>query len=168
MTPVWYPAQLRGLRRAVGFGEVATRRRRRRGRARYGELVQIDGSPHDWFEGLGSRCTSLLPVCALISTTVDLLGHTPARQRLRSRFTWFDLRGHYSEFYPHLRPAARGCAISRHELRLRFWVDYQAESHHQGAAQPGGISPSLILLSGSIGEDGDADTSLAYYRPTQS
>jgi transposase len=26
-------------------------------RARLGELVQIDGSPHDWFEGRGARCT---------------------------------------------------------------------------------------------------------------
>lgn len=26
-------------------------------RARLGELVQIDGSPHDWFEGRGRRCT---------------------------------------------------------------------------------------------------------------
>lgn len=26
-------------------------------RQRLGELVQIDGSPHDWFEGRGPRCT---------------------------------------------------------------------------------------------------------------
>lgn len=24
-----------------------------------GELIQIDGSPHDWFEGRGARCTLL-------------------------------------------------------------------------------------------------------------
>jgi transposase len=29
-------------------------------RARYGELVQIDGSPHDWFEGRGARCTLIV------------------------------------------------------------------------------------------------------------
>jgi transposase len=29
-------------------------------RARSGELVQIDGSPHDWFEGRGERCTLLV------------------------------------------------------------------------------------------------------------
>lgn len=28
-------------------------------RARLGELVQIDGSPHDWFEGRGPRCVLL-------------------------------------------------------------------------------------------------------------
>lgn len=29
-------------------------------RPRFGELIQIDGSPHDWFEGRGSRCTLLV------------------------------------------------------------------------------------------------------------
>ncbi len=29
-------------------------------RARLGELVQIDGSPHDWFEGRAARCTLLV------------------------------------------------------------------------------------------------------------
>ena len=29
-------------------------------RPRFGELVQIDGSPHDWFEGRGPRCTLLV------------------------------------------------------------------------------------------------------------
>jgi transposase len=29
-------------------------------RPRFGELVQIDGSPHDWFEGRGSRCTLIV------------------------------------------------------------------------------------------------------------
>lgn len=28
-------------------------------RARFGELIQIDGSPHYWFEGCGERCTLL-------------------------------------------------------------------------------------------------------------
>jgi transposase len=31
-------------------------------RARVGELVQIDGSPHDWFEGRAPRCTLLVMV----------------------------------------------------------------------------------------------------------
>lgn len=29
-------------------------------RAQYGELIQIDGSPHDWFEGRGPRCTLIV------------------------------------------------------------------------------------------------------------
>lgn len=32
----------------------------RKRRTRYGELVQIDGSPHDWFEDRGERCTLLV------------------------------------------------------------------------------------------------------------
>lgn len=32
----------------------------RKRRARYGELIQIDGSPHDWFEDRGERCTLLV------------------------------------------------------------------------------------------------------------
>ena len=31
-------------------------------RARTGELVQIDGSPHDWFEGRSAKCTLLVMV----------------------------------------------------------------------------------------------------------
>ena len=29
-------------------------------RARFGELIQIDGSPHDWFEGRSANCTLLV------------------------------------------------------------------------------------------------------------
>ena len=29
-------------------------------RPRFGELVQVDGSPHDWFEGRGPRCTLIV------------------------------------------------------------------------------------------------------------
>ena len=29
-------------------------------RARFGEMIQIDGSPHDWFEGRGEYCTPLV------------------------------------------------------------------------------------------------------------
>jgi hypothetical protein len=42
----------------------AKRRRRKRvlreRRPRFGELIQIDGSPHDWFEGHGRRCTLIV------------------------------------------------------------------------------------------------------------
>lgn len=31
-------------------------------RAHFGELVQMDGSPHDWFEGRADKCTLLLAV----------------------------------------------------------------------------------------------------------
>ena len=32
----------------------------RKRRPRFGELIQIDGSPHDWFEGRGPRCTLIV------------------------------------------------------------------------------------------------------------
>ena len=46
----------------AGLWQVTKGRRRalhppRLRRSRVGELIQIDGSPHDWFEGRGPRCT---------------------------------------------------------------------------------------------------------------
>jgi homeodomain-containing protein len=48
-----------------GLWRAKTRRAKRvfqtrERRPRFGELVQIDGSPHDWFEGRGPRCTLLV------------------------------------------------------------------------------------------------------------
>lgn len=49
------------------LGLARARRRRsarvhgpRERRPRFGELIQIDGSPHDWFEGRGPRCTLIV------------------------------------------------------------------------------------------------------------
>src|SRR5258707_1074973 len=55
---------LRRLLRSNGLGSPRKRRapahRQRRARsARLGELVQLDGSPHDWLEGRGPRLTAL-------------------------------------------------------------------------------------------------------------
>ena len=55
---------LRRLLRAAGIGSPRKRRppahRQRRLRAaRLGELVQLDGSPHDWLQGRGPRLTAL-------------------------------------------------------------------------------------------------------------
>jgi transposase len=49
----------------LGLWKPKTRRARRvfqprERRARFGELIQIDGSPHDWFEGRGPRCTLIV------------------------------------------------------------------------------------------------------------
>lgn len=41
-------------------GSVISVHPMRERRARLGELVQIDGSPHDWFEGRADRCTLLV------------------------------------------------------------------------------------------------------------
>jgi transposase len=43
-------------RRGAGIRTHAIRERR----ARRGELIQIDGSPHDWFEGRAARCCLLV------------------------------------------------------------------------------------------------------------
>lgn len=40
-------------------GKPSVHRMRER-RARLGEMIQIDGSPHDWFEGRDERCTLLV------------------------------------------------------------------------------------------------------------
>uniref|UniRef100_UPI003306EF48 helix-turn-helix domain-containing protein n=1 Tax=Lelliottia wanjuensis TaxID=3050585 RepID=UPI003306EF48 len=39
------------------FARIYQRRMRR---PSYGELIQIDGLPHDWFEGRGSKCTLIV------------------------------------------------------------------------------------------------------------
>src|ERR1019366_1254680 len=41
-------------------------------RARLGELVQIDGSPHDWFEGRANRCTLLVFIDDATGTLMQL------------------------------------------------------------------------------------------------
>src|SRR5580693_415629 len=51
----------------ISLGEWKPKARRpkrvfqlRERRPRFGELVQIDGSPHDWFEGRGPRCALIV------------------------------------------------------------------------------------------------------------
>lgn len=41
-------------------------------RARFGELVQIDGSPHDWFEGRSPRCTLIVFIDDATSRLIGL------------------------------------------------------------------------------------------------
>jgi len=45
---------------------------RRCPRSRFGELIQIDGSPHDWFEGRAPNCTLLVFIDDASSTITDL------------------------------------------------------------------------------------------------
>lgn len=40
--------------------KIARIYQRRQRRPCYGELIQIDGSPHDWFEARGPRCTLIV------------------------------------------------------------------------------------------------------------
>ena len=56
---------VRRLQMVYGLWKPKTRRSRRvfqlrERRPRFGELIQIDGSPHDWFEGRAPRCTLIV------------------------------------------------------------------------------------------------------------
>ena len=56
---------IRQMQVAMGLWKPKSRRVRRvfqlrDRRPRFGELIQIDGSPHDWFEGRGPRCTLIV------------------------------------------------------------------------------------------------------------
>jgi transposase len=56
---------LRRMQIALGLWKPKRRRARRvfqvrERRPRFGELIQIDGSPHDWFEGRAPRCTLIV------------------------------------------------------------------------------------------------------------
>jgi len=44
-------------------------------RPRVGELVQIDGSPHDWFEGRAAKCTLIVFIDDASSRLLDLQFH---------------------------------------------------------------------------------------------
>lgn len=56
---------VRRIQIGLGLWRPKTRRARRvfqlrQRRPRFGELIQIDGSPHDWFEGRAPRCTLIV------------------------------------------------------------------------------------------------------------
>lgn len=56
---------VRQLQMALGLWKPKTRKaarpfQARERRARFGELIQIDGSPHDWFEGRSPFCTLIV------------------------------------------------------------------------------------------------------------
>ena len=63
-------------------------------RPRYGELVQIDGSPHDWFEGRAPRCTLLVFVD-------DATSRIQAARFVESETTvaYLDLIGRYIDLH---------------------------------------------------------------------
>nr|QTX14218.1 Mobile element protein [Klebsiella pneumoniae] len=52
-----------------------------------GELIQIDGCDHDWFEGRGPACTALVYVDDATSKLMELLF-------VKSESTFFLLRSH--------------------------------------------------------------------------
>jgi transposase len=68
-------------------------------RPRFGELIQIDGSPHDWFEGRGPRC-------ALIVFIDDATGRLTALQFAPAETTSAYLRALASHVQAHGCPMA--------------------------------------------------------------
>jgi transposase len=78
------------LRRGLIAAQMWTPSKRRRKthpprdrRPAFGELAQIDGSPHDWFEGRGPRCTLLVDVD---DATSQLLALHFARQETTAAY----------------------------------------------------------------------------------
>ncbi len=88
----------------------------RRRRPCRGELIQIDGSEHAWFEERGPKCTLLVFIDDATSTLMELRF---AKSESESTFTYFEaLRGYleryrkpvalYSDKAPVFRPPGRG------------------------------------------------------------
>ena len=63
-------------------------------RACFGELVQIDGSDHDWFEGRGPKCTLLVYVDDATGQLLELW-FVPDE----TSFAYFEASRHYFECY---------------------------------------------------------------------
>lgn len=59
-----------------------------------GELIQIDGCDHDWFEGRGPACTALVYVDDATSRLMELLF-----VKSESTFSYFEATRHYIEKY---------------------------------------------------------------------
>ncbi len=63
-------------------------------RARFGELVQIDGSPFDWFEGRAPACTLLVFIDDATGQLLELW-FTPAE----TTFSYLEATEHYLQHY---------------------------------------------------------------------
>lgn len=87
-----------GLWAAKGKGRRQIHGSRER-RARFGELIQIDGSPHDWFEARGPRCT-------LIGFIDDATGRIVAARFVPVETTLAYLDTLYAYLGRHGKPAA--------------------------------------------------------------
>ena len=86
---LWHPKEIRELK-------VHPLRPRR---SRIGELIQLDGSEHDWFEGRGPRCTLLVFIDDATSETMHL-----KFVKSENTFDYFEATREYIE--KHGRPEA--------------------------------------------------------------
>lgn len=90
---------VRALMIEIGLRKLHRRRRPgvhplRERRARYGELVQIDGSPFDWFEGRAPACTLLVYIDDATGRLMELV-FTPAE----TTFSYFQATEAYLQQY---------------------------------------------------------------------
>ncbi len=74
----------------------------RQRKARKGELIQLDGSEHDWFEGRGPRCSLLVYVDDATSELMHL--QCVKSENLRDYFEatkeYVQMHGRKEAFYP--------------------------------------------------------------------
>jgi transposase len=91
------PDTLTRLLKDAGLWQPRRRRDRHRARrprrASFGELVQMDGSDHDWFEGRGERCVLMV---AIDDATNRTLARFYRRETLEAAF---DLFGRWASCY---------------------------------------------------------------------
>ena len=103
-------------------------------RARFGELIQIDGSPHDWFEDRGSRCT-------LMAFIDDATGRIVAARfvAVESTLAYLDT------LYAHLRKYGRPVAVysDRHGIFTKHDPEDPAPTQFERAVKQLGIESIL-------------------------
>ena len=121
----------------IAEGLWKTRRKRklqvfqmRERRARFGELVQIDGSDYDWFEGRSPRCTLLVFVDDATGKLVELL-FVPDE----SFNAYCEAAQHYFERYGKPRAFYSDKHGIFHQNKLRRWND-RFWAHHAGPGYP--------------------------------
>lgn len=124
-----------GLRRAKPRRERRVHPPRER-RPRRGELVQIDGSPHDWFEGRAPRCTLI----AFVDDATGELGYL--------RFEPVESTGAYLRA---LRTYIGGHGVplalysDRHSIFTKHDVEDAVPTQFERSARSLGIEPILAL-----------------------
>ena len=131
---------IRRLQIELGLWKPKTRRTRRafqlrERRPRFGELIQIDGSPHDWFEGRAPRCT-LIVFIDDATTRLTALRFVPAET---TRAYLETLRGHVLE---HGRPLA--FYSDRHGI---FRVNAKDAKSGDGKTEFGRVADRLEIAS---------------------
>jgi transposase len=127
----------------VGCGLWQPRRQRRKRafqlrerRPRLGELVQIDGSPHAWFETRGERCT-------LIVFIDDATGRIPYARFVPAETTRAYLQALRSYVTRHGRPAA--LYSDRHSIFTKHDPEDPAPTQFERAVRSLEIEPILAL-----------------------